>query len=47
MAGTKPYVSHIRTFGCVTKVVLPSELFGKLDDRVVMGYLLGYKYDGG
>ena len=30
---------------CVTKVVLPSELLGKLDDREVMGCLLGY--DGG
>jgi hypothetical protein len=42
----KPDISHIHTFGCVTKVVLPSELLGKLDDCAAMGYLLGYKYDG-
>jgi hypothetical protein len=42
----KPDVSHIHTFGCVMKVVLPSELLGKLDDCAAMGYLLGYKYDG-
>jgi transposase InsO family protein len=44
--GMKPDVGHIRAFGCVAKVVLPSELLGKLDDRAVMCYLLGYKYDG-
>jgi len=43
----KPDVEHIRTFGCVVKVVLPSQTLGKLDDRAVMGYLLGYKYEGG
>jgi hypothetical protein len=40
----KPHVGHIRTFGCIVKVTL---LLGKLEDRAVMGYLLGYKYDGG
>jgi len=44
--GMKPDVSHIRAFGCVTKVVLPGELLGKLDDWAAMGYLLRYKYDG-
>lgn len=41
-----PDVGHIRTFGCVVRVVLPSETLGKLDERAAMGYLLGYKYDG-
>jgi len=44
--GMKPDISHIRAFGCVTKVVLPGELLGKLDDWAAMGYLLRYKYDG-
>jgi len=43
----KPDVGHARTFGCVVEVVLPSQTLGKLDDRAAMGYLLGYKYDGG
>ena len=42
--GIKPGVGHVRTFGC-TKVVLPNQTLGKLDDRAAMGYLLGY--DGG
>ena len=33
----KPDISPIRTFGCVVKVVLPSELLGKLDDRAAVG----------
>jgi hypothetical protein len=44
--GMKPDVGHICTFSCVAKVSLPRETLGKLDDRAVMGYLLGYKYDG-
>ena len=44
--GMKPDVSHIRTFGCVVKVTLPLEKLGKLADRAMMGYLLGYKYEG-
>ena len=44
--GMKPNVSHIRPFGCITKVTLPSEKLKKLDNRAVMGYLLGYKYEG-
>jgi len=43
----KPDVEHIRAFGCVVKVVLPSQTLGKLDDQAMMGYLLGYKYKGG
>jgi len=43
----KPNISHIRPFGCKTKITLPSEKLKKLDDRAVMGYLLGYKYEGG
>jgi len=39
-------VEHIRAFRCVVKVVLPSQTLGKLDDQAVMGYLLGYKYEG-
>jgi len=39
-------VEHICAFGCVVKVVLPSQTLGKLDDQVMMGYLLGYKYKG-
>ena len=42
----KPNVSYIRPFGCITKVTLPSENLGKLDDRVVMGYLVGYMHEG-
>ena len=45
--GAKPDVSHIRTFGCMVRVTLPRETLGKLEDRGVMGYLLGYKYEGG
>ena len=41
-----PDVGHIRTFGCVVRVVLPAELLGKLDERAAMGHLLRYKYDG-
>jgi len=36
---------HVGPSGCVVKVVLSSQTLGKLDDRVVMGHLLGY--DGG
>jgi hypothetical protein len=43
----KPDVSHIRPFGCITKVALPTEKLGKLDHRAVMGYLIGYKYESG
>ena len=42
----KPDVEHIRTFRCVVKVILPSQMLGKLDDWAVMGYLLGCKYKG-
>ena len=45
--GMKPNVDHIRRFGCITKVTLPAEKLKKLDNRAVMGYLLGYKYEGG
>ena len=44
--GMKPDVGHIRTFGCVVKVTLPLEKLGKLEDRAMMGYMLGYKYEG-
>ena len=43
----KPDVGHIRTFGCVVRVTLPKEMLGKLEDCRAMGYLMGYKYDGG
>ena len=43
----KPNVSHIRWFRCYTKVTLPSEKLKKFDNRAVMGYLLGYKYEKG
>jgi len=43
----KPDVGHARTFGCVVEVILPSQTLGKLEDRAAVGYLLGYKYDGG
>jgi len=42
----KPDVEHIRAFRCIVKVVLPSQMLGKLDDQVVVGYLLGYKSEG-
>ena len=42
--GREPDVRHVRTFGCIVKVVLPNETLGKL---AAMGYLLGYKYDSG
>jgi len=45
--GIKPDGGHIRTFACVVRVTLPKETLGKLDDRGTMGYLLGYKYEGG
>src|SRR5258706_5719515 len=45
--GVKPDVSHIRTFGCAVRVTLPREKLGKLENRGEMGYLLGYKYEGG
>jgi len=45
--GMKPDVGHIRTFGCTVRVTLPSEKLGKLEDRGAMGYLMGYKYEGG
>ena len=45
--GVKPDVGHIRTFGCIVRVTLPSEKLGKLEDRRAMGYLMGYKYEGG
>ena len=38
---------QIRTFGCIVRVTLPSEKLGKLEDRGAMGYLMGYKYEGG
>ena len=44
--GMKLDVGHIHAFGCVTKVVLPGELLGKLDDRAVMSYILRYKHNG-
>ena len=44
--GMKPDVGHIRTFGCIVRVTLPSEKLGKLDNRGAMGYLMGYKYEG-
>jgi len=43
----KPDVEHIHAFRCVVKVVLPSQMLGKLDNQAMMGYLLGYKYKGG
>ena len=43
--GMKPDAGHVRTFGCIVKVILLNKMLGKLDDWVVMGYLLGYKYD--
>ena len=39
--GVKPDVEHIRTFGFIVCVMLPSERLGKLEDRGVMGYLMG------
>jgi len=43
----KPHVGHIRTFGCVVWVTLPKETLGKLDDLGAMGYLMGFKHEGG
>ena len=45
--GMKLDVGHIRTFRCVMHVMLPKEMLGKLEDCRAMGYLMGYKYDGG
>ena len=43
----KSDVGHMRTFGCVVKVTLPSETLGKLDNWAAMGYLLGYRHGSG
>ena len=40
-------VGHICTFGCIMHIMLPKEMLGKLEDHRAMGYLMGYKYDGG
>ncbi len=45
--GVKLDVSHIRTFGCTVCVTLPCKKLGKLENQGEMGYLLGYKYEGG
>ena len=44
--GMKPDVRHIRTFGYIVHVTLPSEKLRKLEDHRAMGYLMGYKYEG-
>src|SRR5258706_5322370 len=45
--GMKLDVGHVRTFGCIVCVMLPSKKLGKLEDHGAMGYLMGYKYKGG
>ena len=45
--GMKLDVSHICTFRCTVRIALPCKKLGKLDDCGEMGYLLGYKYEGG
>ena len=40
--GSKPSVSHIRTFGCVVHVHIPSENRAKLDRVSFQGIFVGY-----
>lgn len=41
--GMKPNISHIRTFGCVTHMTVPSANTKKLDDRSMEVINLGRK----
>src|SRR5882757_1876298 len=34
--GMKSDMGHVHAFGCVVRVVLPSQVLGKLDDRAAM-----------
>ncbi|OAJ40995.1 hypothetical protein BDEG_24661 [Batrachochytrium dendrobatidis JEL423] len=42
-SGKKPWVSHLKTFGCKANAVIPSTLLGKLDSRTSNCVMLGYK----
>jgi hypothetical protein len=45
--GTKPDVSHLRTFRAPCAIVEPQQRLKKLDDRATMCFFVGYKYEGG
>jgi hypothetical protein len=40
--GRKPYISHIKTFGCLCYVKIPDELRRKFDYKCTKGIFLGY-----
>ncbi|GBL73742.1 Retrovirus-related Pol polyprotein from transposon TNT 1-94 [Araneus ventricosus] len=42
--GHKPYVRHLKPFGCLTYVGVPKAHRSKLDARAQKGYLLGYAF---
>ena len=41
-SGTKPNVTHLRTFGCIAYAHIPSELRKKLDDKSEKCIFTGY-----
>ncbi|XP_039118662.1 uncharacterized protein LOC120254665 [Dioscorea cayenensis subsp. rotundata] len=43
--GIKPNVSHLRIFGCIAFVHVPTQNLQKLDNRAVKGVFLGYCID--
>jgi hypothetical protein len=45
--GSAPSYDHIRTFGCLTYAVVPSELRKKVDDKTCRCILLGYSEETG
>jgi len=40
-------VSHLRAFGAPCAIVEPKERLRKFDDRAIMYFCVGYKYQGG
>ena len=45
--GTKPKIADLPAFGTPCAIVEPAAKLRKLDDRVIMCYIVGYKYSGG
>ena len=43
--GWKPKVTHLRIFGCIAHVNVPSQKRGKLDDNSIKYIFVGYSID--
>ena len=43
--GRKPFVAHLRVFGCLAYVLVPAQQCSKLDDKAVKCIFVGYSVE--